>query len=56
MRIIGALFETVLQAGEYENQTELITYLDKQYKGYGGLSGSNLNRLIPEAKKLLEQP
>lgn len=56
MRIIGALFETVLEGEKFKNQTELIEYLDKRYKGYGGLTDSNLQKLIPKVKKLLEQP
>lgn len=62
-RIIAALTETLLKPNPdgtclayLKNQASLITHLDTQYDGYEGLSKSNLEKILPEAKKILTNP
>lgn len=38
----------------FESETKLIEAIDEHYRGYGGLSKSNLSRKIPEAKRNLK--
>lgn len=59
-RIIAALSETLLNENSSDetkphlkNQSKLIEYLDSHYDGYNGLSKSNLENVLPDAKKLL---
>ena len=60
LRIIAALLEFI--SGEisgvekhpsFLNESKLIDLLDKMYKGYEGLSQSNLSHKFPEAKRIL---
>jgi hypothetical protein len=39
---------------DFKNQGVLLDGIDKRYKGYFGLSKSNLSHLFPEAKKSLK--
>lgn len=56
MRIIGALVETIEDKTDYKNQTHLIDFLTSEYhQGNNGLSKSSLDRIIPDAKKVLKQ-
>lgn len=61
LNIIGALLEYiegrspgVCRHPAYTGVSDLTKYLDEKYKGYYGVSESNLSRKFPEAKRSLE--
>lgn len=54
LNIIGALLDTILECGKFENQAALISYLEKQYQGYTGLSERNLKGKFAKANQSLK--
>lgn len=61
LRIIAALLEFIEGATpgvephpSFINESKLIAQLSQCYRGYGGLSESNLSRKFPEAKRTLQ--
>jgi hypothetical protein len=51
--IAGNLPETVKHPS-FDNESKLIDVIDEHFRGYGGLSKSNLSRKFPEAKRNLQ--
>ena len=61
LNIIAALLDcitgnlpNVQKHPSFENESKLIEFIDEQFRGYGGLSKSNLSRKFPEAKRSLK--
>ena len=55
LKLIGALYETIIDKGLYKSDEELKAYLENEYQSLSGFSKRNLDSKLSAAKKAINQ-